>query len=95
MNAHIVIDRSERPSIAFAMGDPGRHQPGTRGQAHRFAEEFRSGAIVVFRRLRILAQGANVAGVDVDVEVVRRRMSVPEGAARPVFVDLKQPDPIR
>ena len=52
------------------MGDPAGISPELAAKLIA-AEEFRTGAnLVIFGDMRILAQGAKVAGVDVDVEVV-------------------------
>ena len=89
MNAHTSSTTSEKPRVAFAMGDPAGISPELAAKLIA-AEEFRTGAnLVIFGDMRILAQGAKVAGVDVDVEVVSSEDEVPEGATRPVFVDLK------
>lgn len=93
MNAHTSSTTSEKPTVAFAMGDPAGISPELAAKLLA-AEEFRAGAnLVVFGDLRILQQGAKVAGVDVDVEVVASENEVPEGSARPVFVDLKNLSP--
>ena len=88
MNAHTSSTTSEKPTVAFAMGDPAGISPELAAKLIA-SEDFRAGAnLVIFGDLRILQQGAKVAGVDVDVEVVASEDEArPE--ARPVFVDLK------
>ena len=77
------------------MGDPAGISPELAAKLVA-AEEFRSGAnLVVFGDLRILQQGAKVAGVDLDVEVFASEDEIPEGASRPVFIDLKNLSPDR
>jgi len=88
VNAHTSSTTSEKPTVAFAMGDPAGISPELAAKLIA-SEDFRAGAnLVIFGDLRILQQGAKVAGVDVDVEVVASEDEArPE--ARPVFVDLK------
>jgi 4-hydroxythreonine-4-phosphate dehydrogenase len=78
-----------RPVIAFAMGDPAGISPEL---AARLLDspEFRDEArLVVFGDLRILQMGAKDGSTGVDVEVIGADDAIPAGAARPVFVDLR------
>jgi 4-hydroxythreonine-4-phosphate dehydrogenase len=75
------------------MGDPAGISPELAAKLIA-TDEFRQGAhLVILGDLRILEQGAKVAGVSVDVDVVASEAAVPEQAARPVFVDLKNLSP--
>ncbi|WP_165820168.1 4-hydroxythreonine-4-phosphate dehydrogenase PdxA [Microvirga sp. KLBC 81] len=75
------------------MGDPAGISPELAAKLIA-SDEFREGAhLVIFGDLRILEQGAKVAGVGVDVEVVASEQAVPERALRPVFIDLKNLSP--
>jgi len=58
------------------------------------SDEFRSDAnLVIFGDLRILEQGAKIAGVGVDVDVILSENTIPDRSARPVFIDLKNLSP--
>jgi len=93
VNAHLSSIAPERPTIAFAMGDPAGISPELAAKLIA-DDEFRAAAnLVILGDLRILEQGAKVAGVGVDVAVVPSEDAVPAGAARPVFVDLKNLSP--
>jgi len=84
---------SEKPTVVFAMGDPAGISPELAAKLIA-ADEFRTQAnLVVLGDFRILEQGAKVAGVAVDVDVVLSEDAIPEGSARPVFVDLKNLSP--
>ena len=84
---------SEKPTVAFAMGDPAGISPELAAKLIA-ADEFRTQAnLVVLGDFRILEQGAKVAGVAVDVDVVLSEDAIPEGSVRPVFVDLKNLSP--
>ena len=75
------------------MGDPAGISPELAAKLIA-AEDFRAGAgLVIFGDLRILEQGAKVAGVAVDVDVVGSEDGIPEQVSRPVFVDLKNLSP--
>ena len=93
MSAHLSSETSEKPTVAFAMGDPAGISPELAAKLIA-ADEFRTQAnLVVLGDFRILEQGAKVAGVAVDVDVVLSEDAIPEGSARPVFVDLKNLSP--
>jgi 4-hydroxythreonine-4-phosphate dehydrogenase len=75
------------------MGDPAGISPELAAKLIA-SDEFRSGAdLVIFGDLRILEQGAKVAGVEVDVDVVVSEQAMQSRSSRPVFVDLKNLDP--
>jgi 4-hydroxythreonine-4-phosphate dehydrogenase len=78
-----------KPTVAFAMGDPAGISPELAAKLIS-SDEFRSGAnLVVFGDLRILENGAKIAGTKVDVDVVASEDALPDFSTRPVFVDLK------
>jgi 4-hydroxythreonine-4-phosphate dehydrogenase len=75
------------------MGDPAGISPELAAKLIA-SEDFRAEAgLVIFGDLRILEQGARVAGVPVDVDVVASEDDIPEQVSRPVFVDLKNLSP--
>jgi 4-hydroxythreonine-4-phosphate dehydrogenase len=93
VSAHLSSTTSEKPTVAFAMGDPAGISPELAAKLLA-ADEFRTGAnLVVLGDLRILEQGAKVAGVAVDVAVVSSEDAIPDILDRPVFVDLKNLSP--
>src|SRR4028118_889382 len=70
VSAHLSSETSEKPNVAFAMGDPAGISPELAAKLIA-ADEFRTQAnLVVLGDFRILEQGAKVAGVAVDVDVV-------------------------
>jgi 4-hydroxy-L-threonine phosphate dehydrogenase PdxA len=82
-----VTQSTFRPTIALAMGDPAGVSPELTAKL-LCLEDLRAAArIVVFADRRILADGAVVAGVKLDVEIVARGASI-DATARPVLVDL-------
>ena len=81
---------TRRPTIALAMGDPAGVSPELTAKLLGL-EEIRSAAnTIVFGDLRILEQGAQIAGIKLDIEVVEPDANANYDATiRPVFVDLK------
>jgi 4-hydroxythreonine-4-phosphate dehydrogenase len=93
VSAHLPSETSEKPTVAFAMGDPAGISPELAAKLLA-ADEFRTQAnLVVLGDLRILEQGAKVAGVAVDMDVVSSEDAIPEGSAKPVLIDLKNLSP--
>lgn len=93
MSAGSSSTKSIKPTVAFAMGDPAGISAELAAKLVA-SDEFRDGAnLVVFGDLRILQRGAEVAGVNLDVEVVGAEGAIPEHSARPVFIDLKNLSP--
>jgi 4-hydroxythreonine-4-phosphate dehydrogenase len=89
VNASSSPTMSERPTIAFAMGDPAGISPELAAKLVA-SEDIHSGAqLVLFGDHRILEEGARVAGVHLDMEVVSPDKPIPTGSGRPIFVDLK------
>jgi 4-hydroxythreonine-4-phosphate dehydrogenase len=88
VNAQTSSIPSAKPTVAFAMGDPAGISPELAAKLIA-SDEFRSGAdLVIFGDLRILEQGAKVAGVEVDIDVVASEQAIPDRSTRPVFVEL-------
>jgi 4-hydroxythreonine-4-phosphate dehydrogenase len=96
-----------RPAVAFAMGDPAGISPELTAKAIALADVRDAVDLVVIGDLRMLALGARIAGIDVDVDVKTRRdlgalrdaqSAMSEsgpGAPRPIFIDLGNLDPAR
>lgn len=84
---------NHKPTIAFAMGDPAGISPEL--SAKLLAEdEFRNAAdLVVFGDERILRDGARIAGVKLDIDVVEDSAAARPKAGRPLLVDLANLDP--
>ena len=77
------------------MGDPAGISPELAAKLIA-SDEIRAQAhLVVYGDRRILEEGAQVAGVGVDVDTVSSEGAIPEKSRRPVFVDLKNLDPAR
>ncbi len=82
-----------RPTIAFAMGDPAGISPEL-GARLLALDEVRSAArIVIYGDQRIIDSGAEIAGVELDYEVIDSDNSLPLESGRPVLVDLKSLSP--
>jgi 4-hydroxythreonine-4-phosphate dehydrogenase len=76
-----------RPTIALAMGDPAGISPELTARLLADAEVLAAARIVVIGDRRILDDGARVAGLALDVDVVADG-TPPRPGARPVLVDL-------
>ena len=92
MNAQLSSGGPDRPSIAFAMGDPAGISPELAAKLLASPELRAAARIVVFGDQRILRGGADVAGVSLELDVVGPD-SIPDASARPVMVDLRNLDP--
>jgi 4-hydroxythreonine-4-phosphate dehydrogenase len=80
---------STKPTVAFAMGDPAGISPELAAKLIA-SEEIRSQAhLVIYGDRRILDQGADVAGLGVDVDAISPDDAIPVDSARPVFIDLQ------
>jgi 4-hydroxythreonine-4-phosphate dehydrogenase len=77
----------DRPIVALAMGDPAGISPELTARLLGLEEIRQAARIVVFGDRRILEEGAKVAAVTLDVDVVPREAK-PMAGARPVLVDL-------
>lgn len=81
---------TRRPTIALAMGDPAGVSPELTAKLLGLDEIRSAASIVVFGDLRILEQGAQIAGVKLDIDVLEADPDNNYDATlRPVFVDLK------
>jgi 4-hydroxythreonine-4-phosphate dehydrogenase len=83
---------ADRPTIALAMGDPAGVSPELAARLLADEEIRRSARIVVFGDRRILDEGAKVAGVALDIDVVPPPAPQKPGE-RPVLVDLGHLEP--
>jgi 4-hydroxythreonine-4-phosphate dehydrogenase len=92
VNAHSSSAGSERPTIAFAMGDPAGISPELAAKLLASDDLCAAAQIVVFGDLRILQGGADVAGVKLDLQVVSAD-AIPASSDRPIMVDLGNLDP--
>jgi 4-hydroxythreonine-4-phosphate dehydrogenase len=82
----------DKPTIAFAMGDPAGISPELAAKLLA-SDDLRAAArMVVFGDRRILQGGADVAGVTLDLEVVPADR-IPASVGRPILVDLCNLDP--
>lgn len=81
--------RSERPTIAFAMGDPAGISPELAAQLVAAKDLHGDAQLVLFGDLRIFRDGARTAKVDPDIDVVSSEHDVVPAVGRPIFVDLK------
>lgn len=85
---------TNRPTIALAMGDPAGVSPELTARLLSLDEVRAAAKTVVFGDLRILEQGAQVAGVSLDIDVVTPDPEMNYDATqRPVLVDLAHLDP--
>jgi 4-hydroxythreonine-4-phosphate dehydrogenase len=82
-----------RPTVAVAMGDPNGISPELLAKLLADKDVVALADIVIFGDRRVLESGAHVAKVDLDIEVIAAGDAVPDGAPRPVLVDLKNIDP--
>ena len=78
---------TDRPTIALAMGDPAGVSPELTARLLADDEVRQAARIVVFGDRRILDEGAKVAGVALDIDVVALG-AAPGPHGRPVLVDL-------
>jgi 4-hydroxythreonine-4-phosphate dehydrogenase len=85
---------SIRPIIALAMGDPAGISPELTAKVAALAEVREAVDLVIIGDARVLAAGAGIAGIGVDVEI-RRELDGANVGARPVFIDLGNLDPER
>ncbi len=82
----------QRPTIALAMGDPAGISPELTAKLLALDEIRAAARLVVFGDRRVLEEGARVAGLSLDIDVVQPGAPT-EAAARPVLVDLGHLDP--
>lgn len=82
-----------RPVIALAMGDPAGISAELTAKLVASDEARAAAHIIVIGDKRVFDEGARIAGVAVDVEVVPDDCPLPQSGTRPVFVDLGHLDP--
>ncbi len=80
------------PTLALAMGDPAGISPELTAKLLALPDVRAAASLVVIGDRRVLAAGAEVAGIDPDVDV-RRDLTDLASRGRPVFVDLGHLDP--
>jgi 4-hydroxythreonine-4-phosphate dehydrogenase len=85
--------QDDRPVIALAMGDPAGVSPELTAKIAALDEARAAARLVVIGDKRVFDEGAAIAGVTVDVDVVRDGQEFPAGWKRPVFIDLGHLDP--
>ena len=83
---------TSRPTIALAMGDPAGVSPELTAKLLALDEVRAAANLVVFGDRRVLEEGARVANVTLDIDVVESGAPM-DASARPVLVDLGHLDP--
>jgi 4-hydroxythreonine-4-phosphate dehydrogenase len=83
----------DRPTIAFAIGDPAGVSAELAARALADGETRARARYVVFGDARVLARGASEAGVTLDVAVVADGAPLPNDPDRPVLIDRADCDP--
>ncbi|KAF0228329.1 MAG: 4-hydroxythreonine-4-phosphate [Beijerinckiaceae bacterium] len=83
----------KRPRVALAMGCPAGIAPELTARVLADAGIAAAMDIVVIGDRRVLDKGAAVAGVTLDLDMIRPDDPVPASLARPVLVDLRHLDP--
>jgi len=83
-----------RPTIALAMGDPAGISPELTAKALSLTEVGQAARLIVIGDVRVLRDGARVAGVPLDIDIRAEAPREPP-ATRPVLVDLGNLDPAR
>ncbi len=83
----------ERPTIAFAMGDPAGISPELSAKVLALDDVRSAAHIVVYGDRRILELGAEVAGIALSYDVVSAEDDLPARPGRPILVDLQSLDP--
>jgi 4-hydroxythreonine-4-phosphate dehydrogenase len=82
-----------RPTIALAMGDPAGISPELTAKLISLDDVAASARLVIIGDRRVLDEGAKVAAVRLDVEVVQPDADLSREADRPVLIDLAHLDP--
>jgi 4-hydroxythreonine-4-phosphate dehydrogenase len=89
----IPTEPSLRPRIALAMGDPAGIAPELTARLLADREVTSAAQILVVGDRRVLDEGARVAGVTLDIDVVASEDDIPSVHERPLLVDLGHLDP--
>lgn len=75
------------PRIAVAMGDPAGIAPELTAKLLADHEIRTAGSFLVIGDQRILAQGAAIAGVELDIDIIKQAESLPAQWAEPILLD--------
>ena len=86
--------RHGKPVIALAMGDPAGISPELTAKLLALDDIRAAAQLMVYGDRRILAEGARVAGVGLDVAIVGPDAPLPVASDRPVLIDLGHLDPL-
>lgn len=81
------------PTLVLAMGDPAGISPELTARVLSLNEVRSTARIVAIGDGRVLREGARIAGVDVDVEMIDAVTDAIKPSLKPAFVDLKHCDP--
>jgi 4-hydroxythreonine-4-phosphate dehydrogenase len=84
---------SERPRIALAVGDPAGVGPELAAKLLADPEVTGAAQIIAIGDMRVLDEGARVAGVKLDIEPCAMDDVLPGKLGKPIFVDMKHLDP--
>ena len=84
---------ARKPTVALAMGDPAGISPELTAKLLALDDVREAARLVVIGDRRVLEDGARIAKVTLDMDVVAADAALPETSARPVFVDLGHLDP--
>jgi 4-hydroxythreonine-4-phosphate dehydrogenase len=91
---HSSIEKARtRPRIALAIGDPAGIGPELTARLLADRDVTSAGQILVIGDQRVLAEGARVAGVALDIDRVAAATQIPQRPDRPVLLDLGHLDP--
>jgi 4-hydroxythreonine-4-phosphate dehydrogenase len=86
-------DNHSKPTLALAMGDPAGISPELTAKLLVLPELLQAARLIVIGDARVLAMGAEHAGVRPEIVVTRDIAALPPASDRPVFVDLGHLDP--
>ncbi len=81
------------PTVALAMGDPAGISPELAAKLLAIGDVRDAARLVVIGDRRVLEDGAKIANVALDIEMVGAHAPLPETPGRPVLVDLGHLDP--
>ena len=85
--------KSQRPTIALAMGDPAGISPELTAKIVALDEARAAARIVVIGDKRVFDDGAAVAKLRPEIDVIGAGDALPADSQRPLFIDLKHLDP--
>jgi 4-hydroxythreonine-4-phosphate dehydrogenase len=86
-------ERPAKPRVAIAMGDAAGISPELTAKILADDEIRAAASITVFGDARVLAEGARVAGVSLDIDTASEGQGAVPGTERPLLVDLAHCDP--